>query len=136
VTANTQARALALAAELRTALDDPKRYEWGEGPWEHLGDAERDVRALLDALAESERQRADYEQALERSAAKGCQIVYGNRAPGFTCLDFAAEAADPDARFVDEYRARILRPDYPCLPCQARQALARAAAPATTEGGK
>lgn len=40
----------ALAAELRAALDDPARYEWGEGPWEHLGDAERDVRQLLDAL--------------------------------------------------------------------------------------
>jgi hypothetical protein len=39
-----------LAQELREALDDPKRYEWGEGPWEHLGDAERDVRKLLDGI--------------------------------------------------------------------------------------
>lgn len=40
----------ALASALRAALDDPARYEWGEGPWEHLGDAERDVRQLLDDL--------------------------------------------------------------------------------------
>lgn len=37
----------ALAQELREALDDPKRGEWGGYPWEHLGDAERDVRELL-----------------------------------------------------------------------------------------
>lgn len=42
---------LALADELREALDDPRRGEWGGYPWEHLGDAERDVRPLLDALA-------------------------------------------------------------------------------------
>jgi len=41
-----------LAAELREALDDPKRGEWGGYPWEHLGDAERDVRVLLWLIAE------------------------------------------------------------------------------------
>ena len=39
--------ALALADELAEALDDPKRGDWGGYPWEHLGDAERDVRKLL-----------------------------------------------------------------------------------------
>lgn len=68
-------KALRLAEELRRALDDPKRAEWGDGPWEHLGDAERDVRVLLlgmDALA------ADLEAAtLDRSEwREGIVSVY------------------------------------------------------------
>jgi hypothetical protein len=39
-----------LVEELKEALDDPRRDEWGGYPWEHLGDAERDVRKLLTAL--------------------------------------------------------------------------------------
>lgn len=50
-------RAKELAAELTEALDDPRRGEWGGYPWEHLGDAERDVRVLLAALVVSEQQR-------------------------------------------------------------------------------
>lgn len=52
-----------LANELREALDDPRRYEWG-GPWEHLGDAERDVRVLLDELAAAEQQVAALREAI------------------------------------------------------------------------
>src|SRR3954454_10251057 len=43
----TTGEGAALVEELREALDDPKRGEWGGYPWEHLGDAERDVRVLL-----------------------------------------------------------------------------------------
>jgi predicted Zn-ribbon and HTH transcriptional regulator len=59
--------------ELREALDDPKRYEWGEGPWEHLGDAERDVRALLDyvdaLVAERDRLREALLAIIEEARA-------------------------------------------------------------------
>jgi hypothetical protein len=40
-----------LAQELIEALDDPERGKWGGYPWEHLGDAEQDVRKLLDEIA-------------------------------------------------------------------------------------
>jgi hypothetical protein len=67
-------RGMALAQELREALDDPRRYEWGEGPWEHLGDAEKDVRVLLDTLIakqeECERLREALDAATRYIAAK------------------------------------------------------------------
>ena len=48
-----------LAVELREALDDPRRGEWGGYPWEHLGDAERDVLALLAYIESLEANRRE-----------------------------------------------------------------------------
>ena len=62
-----------LASELREALDDPKRGEWGGYPWEHLGDAERDVRKLLAAL-DAERSRAEQ---WERDAKTNGEMYQG-----------------------------------------------------------
>jgi len=58
-----------LADELQAALDDPKRYEWGEGPWEHLGDAEKDVRLLLAGIAALRDLVAQADRAAELEAA-------------------------------------------------------------------
>jgi hypothetical protein len=54
----------ALATNLTEALDDPKRYEWEDCPWEHLGDAERDVRLLIADVAELARRLERAEAAL------------------------------------------------------------------------
>jgi hypothetical protein len=42
-------KAIALAQELRAAMDD-QNPGWYEYPWEHLGDAEKDVRILIAGL--------------------------------------------------------------------------------------
>lgn len=58
-----------------------------------------------------------------RRHPRGCGIIYGNRPKGFTCLDMKREAADPTARFGDEYRARLLSGEHDCDVCIAREAL-------------
>lgn len=56
---------MSISRELREVLEDPERHFWG-GPWEHLGDAERDVLKLLD---ECDR----YKQALKDIAEMDIQ---------------------------------------------------------------
>lgn len=56
-----------LAEELSEALDDERRYTWGDGPWEHLGDAERDVRILLMGFRELMRQFEEVKQRLDQA---------------------------------------------------------------------
>lgn len=75
-----------LANELREALNDPRRHEWG-GPWEHLGDAERDVRVLLDQLEAAEQQVAALREALERIA-----YAKGNQSNGWAMMQTARAA--------------------------------------------
>ncbi len=52
-------KAMALARELNVALEDPKRWEWGDCPWEHLEDAESDVRKLIDGLVAADALMSD-----------------------------------------------------------------------------
>lgn len=58
-----------------------------------------------------------------RRHPRGCGVIHGNRPRGFTCLDAKREAADPAARYGDEYRARILAGECDCDVCVAREAL-------------
>src|SRR5574337_1578768 len=74
----------ALSRELRETLDDPKRYDWG-GPWEHIGDAERDVRALLDELDTIEEALG---QALDQAAVLHAALA--------RVIDIATRGVGPD----------------------------------------
>lgn len=73
---------MSIARELREALDDPARGEWGGYPWEHLGDAERDVRELLtecerlrEALVKSHVHSLDLALALAESDPLYAEIM-------------------------------------------------------------
>lgn len=84
-----------LAAELRDALDDPKRYEWGDGPWEHLGDAEKDVRLLLATVDEL----VDERDALSEAQQFPVETVmsWKRRAEGAEAMNrYARLLLDPD----------------------------------------
>jgi hypothetical protein len=59
-------QAARLADELREALDDPNRGDWGSYPWEHLGDAERDVRVLLAELTAARQETDTLERKTEQ----------------------------------------------------------------------
>jgi hypothetical protein len=96
-----EAKTFQLADELRAALDDPQRHVWG-GPWEHLGDAEKDVRLLLagiallrseiDRLRGIERQaELDAERAAILSSAVGqARLILGDASKKTTALIDAA----------------------------------------------
>jgi len=58
------ARAITKAAEIVEAWNDPVQREWGY-QWEHLGDAERDIRVLIGGVNEAVRLRAALEELLD-----------------------------------------------------------------------
>jgi hypothetical protein len=60
------AKACELVREIEACLAD----ESSEGPWEHLGDASRDIATLLAGLREAERALAEYEAAAMATTTK------------------------------------------------------------------
>ena len=47
-------KALALALEIEQALQEGAESGWFDQPWEHLGDAERDIRVLIAGLKDAD----------------------------------------------------------------------------------
>jgi hypothetical protein len=60
--------ALGLAEEIEASWHDPSPYN--EGPWEHTGDAARDVERLIAGLREAEKALAVYESAVMGTLAR------------------------------------------------------------------
>lgn len=60
----------------------------------------------------------------KEASTRPCEVIHGSHPVGTTCLDVQTHAADMSNRYNEEWRGKVLSPEYPCARCQARTALA------------